>query len=336
MSAVAVDSLLAPVSDASPCGEDLSSSGEMLTLERELEGKPEQQFGPKIIPAVPPNWLEVRNQTQALLARTRDLRVVVALLRAAARLEGIEGVYAGLRVLRGLVESRWDDVHPRPDGDDPYERANALAALAAHDMGMADLRAARVGSDRGACTLGEVEQAFVVKAEAESAVERKSLRERIRASCKSAPGLPGALTGCAAEVGALEAAFAARKAGQGPDLKTVSRLLAAMAAIGRDLDGTAAASGAADASAGVTTATTSAADATAAGHASGAVRSRADAARVLGTVCEWLEANEPGHPAPLLVRRAQRLLDMSFMQIIRDLVPESADAVERLANVPRE
>ncbi len=334
MSSIAVDSLLAPVSDASPCGEDMSSGTELFVLEAEARGKPEQQFGEKIIPAVPPDWADVRDQASALLARTRDLRIVMYLLRAATRLEGLTGFHAGLRVLRGLVETRWEHVFPlteAADEHDPYERANALAALADRETVMADLRAARIGADRAACTVGEVEHAFIEQSEADPQTNRRALRERIEASCKASPTLADALTGCAAELAALEAAFNTHAPGGGPDLKAMARLLGALASVGRGLKGEPAAADG-DGAAATSTFTNGAAGAD---TSTGGMRSRADAARLLGTVCDWLEANEPGHPAPLLVRRAQRLLDMSFIEIIRDMVPESADAVERLAGGPR-
>jgi type VI secretion system protein ImpA len=341
MSFVAVDTLLAPVADTSPCGDDLSAGTELFVLESEARGKPEQQFGDKIIPAVAPVWTDVRDQALALLARTRDLRVVMYLLRAATRIEGLEGFHAGLRVLRGLVESRWEHVYPLPDpsdGHDPYERANALLALADRETVLADLRAARVGADRVACTVGEVEQAFVDKPEAESQGERRSLIERIRASAKTAPGLLDALTGSATELAAMSAAFERHAPGQGPELKPLSRVLAALAGIGRELSGQPAAAAEGDAAAHAANGAAAPAPSGAVGAVAtaGPLHTRADAARLLGTVAQWLEEHEPGHPAPLLIRRAQRLLDMTFMQIIRDLVPESADAVERLANVPRE
>jgi type VI secretion system protein ImpA len=48
-------------------------------------------------------------------------------------------------------------------------------------------------------------------------------------------------------------------------------------------------------------------------------------------VCEWLERNEPSNPAPLLIRRSQRLMTKSFIDIIRDLVPDGLSQVEKLA-----
>ena len=73
-----------------------------------------------------------------------------------------------------------------------------------------------------------------------------------------------------------------------------------------------------------------------AGDARGAagINSREDAIRELERVCAYLERHEPANPAPLLVRRAQRLLKMNFLDILRDLAPEGMSSIEKIAGVP--
>jgi len=68
----------------------------------------------------------------------------------------------------------------------------------------------------------------------------------------------------------------------------------------------------------------------------GKLRSRADARRQLELVCDFLERTEPSHPAPLLIRRAARLLDLNFVDIIRDLAPEATSQIENLGGLRRE
>jgi type VI secretion system protein ImpA len=63
----------------------------------------------------------------------------------------------------------------------------------------------------------------------------------------------------------------------------------------------------------------------------GAIASREDAIRALDRVCEWMDRNEPSHPAPLLIRRAKRLISKNFIEIIRDLAPDGLSQVEKLA-----
>jgi len=62
----------------------------------------------------------------------------------------------------------------------------------------------------------------------------------------------------------------------------------------------------------------------------GDIRTRADAVRALDRVCDFLAQNEPTNPAPLLIRRAQRIMTMSFLEIIQDLAPEAAGQVQNI------
>ncbi|MES3022241.1 MAG: type VI secretion system protein TssA, partial [Pseudomonadota bacterium] len=68
----------------------------------------------------------------------------------------------------------------------------------------------------------------------------------------------------------------------------------------------------------------------------GAPASRAEASRLLCQACDMLEHSEPAHPAPLLVRRAIRLLDMNFLDLVRELTPDALAEVERLSGIKRE
>jgi type VI secretion system protein ImpA len=67
--------------------------------------------------------------------------------------------------------------------------------------------------------------------------------------------------------------------------------------------------------------------------AAGVIRTREDAIRDLQRVCDWIEQNEPGHPAPLLIQRARRLMAKSFMDIVKDILPEGVAQIQKLAGV---
>ena len=66
----------------------------------------------------------------------------------------------------------------------------------------------------------------------------------------------------------------------------------------------------------------------------GVIQSREDARRALDRVCEYLERHEPSNPASLFARRAQRLLSMQFLDIMRELSPDSISHLEMLTGVP--
>ncbi|MNT60893.1 hypothetical protein D3C72_1985040 [compost metagenome] len=64
------------------------------------------------------------------------------------------------------------------------------------------------------------------------------------------------------------------------------------------------------------------------------IQSRDDAMAMLSKVSAYFEANEPGHPAPYLIRRAQQLIPLSFHDIIRNLAPQGLEQFE--AWLPRD
>jgi type VI secretion system protein ImpA len=61
-----------------------------------------------------------------------------------------------------------------------------------------------------------------------------------------------------------------------------------------------------------------------------AVNSRADVLRELDRICSYYDANEPTSPVPMLLRRAKRLVSMSFVEIVRELAPSGVTEIETL------
>lgn len=332
MADIDVDALLAPVNDTAPCGDDLEYDPAFLALEDASRGKPEQQFGDTLIAAQEPDWREMRAQSIALFARTRDLRVAMQLLRAATRLNGSSGFASAIQVVRGLLERHWEHVHPMVEvGDGSHDatmRLNALAPLADAGPVLADLRAAAIGTQRGGLTMRQIELALG-KAEpgpGESVPSAAGVEQALGDAAAQVPGALDELIAADAAVRAIEAVIDQRAgASEGPDLRGLRALTQCIAQAARQARGESA-EAAADGSAAPAPTTTP-------GAATGAIAGRDDAIKALERVCEWIERHEPTNPAPLLIRRAQRLMTKSFIDIIRDLAPDGLKEVERIAGV---
>jgi type VI secretion system protein ImpA len=56
---------------------------------------------------------------------------------------------------------------------------------------------------------------------------------------------------------------------------------------------------------------------------SGAIQTRGDVIRALTMICDYYRNNEPSSPVPLILQRAQRLVDKDFMAIVTDLTPDA-------------
>lgn len=329
MAALPIDRLLAPLGEANPCGADLAYDPAFVALEAAALGRPEQQFGDKVIPAEVPDWRAVNEQALELAQRTRDLRVAVLLARSAAHVDGIAGYASALGLIAGLLDQHWPHVHPmldRDDRDDPTMRLNALAPLADPGSGLADLRHAVVGSGRAAISVRQLELAFgkVEPRPGESAPAPQGVLQALKGFDAQTPGVLAALRQVGTKLARIEAVLADKLgAAAAPDmtpLRTLARCLATAAEQAGVGDTAAQGAVAPD-------------DAPAAGQhaAPGVIASREDVMQTLERVCDWFQRYEPTNPAPLLIRRAQRLMTKNFMEIIRDLVPEGVDQVEKVA-----
>ncbi len=51
---------------------------------------------------------------------------------------------------------------------------------------------------------------------------------------------------------------------------------------------------------------------------------------MLGKICDYYRKSEPSSPVPYIIRRAQRLAAMDFMEIIDDMSPESVKEIQRI------
>jgi type VI secretion system protein ImpA len=65
----------------------------------------------------------------------------------------------------------------------------------------------------------------------------------------------------------------------------------------------------------------------------GGIDNRADALRAIDLVCEYLERTEPTNPAQLLLRRARKLVNKNFVELVRELAPESLSEVARVMGI---
>ncbi len=331
---VDMDVLLAETSVAPPCGEDLGDAydPQFEALERLVRSKGEQRLAGKLNSTEGPDWSTVRQQAEELLARTKDLRIALWLTRALVRTEHLAGLRDGLELIRALLERYWDGVHPRLEGDDPRMRMNALAALADRDALVLDVRDAMLVR---AGALGKISVRDVLvglgklkSSDGEGQFSAAQINAAIAETAALDRGAIDAVQSCVQCIGAIHELLVDKVgAGQATDLKPMDDMLKYLAhgcqlALGDSAPDGAACDGS---EAGMSAAVAPAAP--------GEILSRDDAMRLLDTICQFFERTEPGNPAPLLIRRAQRLMNKSFVEIIEDLAPDSLNRIQDIAGI---
>ncbi len=124
------DALLAPISDANPCGADLAFSPELDAIGRARQfDDPSLAQGEWVTDLKEADWAFVVDRCARLLEQqTKDLRLAVWLTEAAAKRHHLRGLGEGFRVLAGLCERYWDrGLYPEADGGDQEQRIGNLA-----------------------------------------------------------------------------------------------------------------------------------------------------------------------------------------------------------------
>jgi len=340
MSNINIDKLIEPVSEASPCGEDLEYDPVFGELERAAQGTPGHTMGEEEIAAQPPDWLEISEGAEALFGRTKDLRVATHLAQARLHLDGIPGLASGLALIDKMLHEFWDDVHPELDAEDdndPTLRMNSLMALNGQDEFINSLDRAVLVSSK---TLGRFSMRDIRLANGEisqsdgddTTIPDPAHIDAAFLDCEleELTANSEAVAQCIDSLDDLES-YAREQVGTefAPDIDRLSFELKVVHAklreqLGRrgvelnPLEGEAGGDGAAPAS------------------VPGEIRSRNDAIRVLDQVCEYFRKTEPSSPVPMLLQRAKGLISKDFIEILRDLTPKGVSEAEMIGGLNRE
>jgi type VI secretion system protein ImpA len=329
-----ITKLLEPVAQDAPCGPNLEYDPEFLVLEQSAQGKPEQVLGNNVVPGEEPDWADVVRRAEALLARTKDLRVAVVYTRARTRRDQLRGLADGLALIAKLLGDYWDGVHPHLDpdeADDATARLNALAALGGADGLLVDVRVAQVVRPGPYGRLAVRDLLLAAGKLQPTGGDKAPSEAEVRGVLNAVPKEDWDELAAAGEalghLKTLEHVLVEKVgAAQATDLKPLGDTLRAVA------QACATVTGAVEPGAGGE-------DGAGAGSAAGRlvvtgeVRTREEALRLLDKVCAYMERSEPANPAPLLIRRAQRLMAMSFVEIIEDLAPDAISQVRTVAGI---
>jgi type VI secretion system protein ImpA len=339
-----LESLLAPIGDESPAGDDLEYDAEFLALERAAAPKAERAIGDSVKAAEEPDWDKVAELARAVLGRSKDLRAAVHLTTAWTRTSGMPGWNAGLSLIRGLLEHFWDSVHPQLDAEDdndPTMRVNSVVPLGdlqgvlgyfrttpfvqSPRLGRFDLRDLRIANG-------------TLKVTATEGEPQASLTE-IEACCMDCAedelvAVTAAISQSLENAKAIDGIFNDRVGTAGPDFKNLlseiyelkkflePQLARRLPAEGSAEDGDAGEEG----TGGGGGARTS----------NGAIAGPQDVMRRIDELCDYYTRNEPSSPVPLLLRRAQRLVGMDFMDLLKDLAPGGISELRVVSGTPDE
>ena len=316
------------------CGPNLEYDNAFLELQQAAIGKPETQFEP----ATPPDWNTVETSSLTLLEKSRDLRLVVLWAESQLNLKGLAGLPQGLNAFAALLETAWSSVNPQLDEGDPYTRLNVVESLGFGGSFFQSLRNCVVVRNPriGELLLKDFETLGANSPGADLPVGRQQVEQ----FCRSPEGMAlelhsvvqESLSGLNRILTALAAHVEAAQLPQLTELKgLLSHLQSCLPATKMEqtpssvppmflLDSTSPLDQAATAQPVVVGSVQ-------------VIQSRAQALAAIDQVCIYLEHAEPTNPAQLLLKRARRLIDKNFMQLMKELAPEAVAEVAKIMGV---
>src|SRR5574343_296960 len=344
--------LLDPLSKSQPCGEDLEYHPDLLVLTARLSPQEQAQYGDFKAPTEQTNWREAQDALMALLARGRDLRALIMLLRCRVQQAGVQGAFEGFYLIAQTLKRFGAEVHPRHTIDgvlDPSVRANVLAELANPQTALADLRGLLVHSASASrLSVRDVERALALPHPSD-AMPAESVRLQLSALWRQQHGPLLLLAKVHALVAEISQWVEQDLALDAPNLQPLSALLQPY-----DEKHLSQASAAAAAQQPVPAPTPSASggnlepqavpsdlaqegaapivqDAPALPAASlvatpatpslpGPIRSRQDAKEVLHALRQWFEQSEPSSPVADLLHQAEFLIGKPYHEVA-DAIP---------------
>ena len=340
---MSVDELLNPVSPDQPCGDDIAYDPELQELETALQGKPETQFSA----AEEPNWSDINSRATRLFARSKNLRVAMALMLSSLQREGLPGLRDGLRLLRELIERHWQDLYPRldpEDENDPTERMNIISSLVTPLGTFGDpmrfLDRLHHTSLTKSTQLGKFDLADVEAAQSPTPEEGAPKLTEIEGAIKDTPGEELANAFRAVEESLEETRridqFLTETIGASQSLdwsplqavlQEIQKVLAPH--VPREPEEEPAASPSVEEPA-------SEASKKMAAVESGPVSSREDVLRLIDRICDYYKRFEPSSPVPYLLLRARAMVNMNYMEIVEHMTPDALSQVQLITGqLPR-
>lgn len=322
--------LLAPVAEDNACGESLRWDPVWDEISTLRKGRTDAVSETDDIEA---DWASVQDAaSEALARRSKDLMIAGWLAESLVHTDGFAGLRDGLRLIRELLQTYWDGVHPQIDEDGDLEARAAPLVWLADPFGGARMPAlirevplARIGPDEEVFS-----QAYLAVRSEDSAAKR----ERFDAAVAATPRdfyltLYEDLQGARRELEEV-AAIADEKLGEAaPGWKGLRDALTEVETIARRIlkekgglpeD---AVEAEAEESAGETEGAANAVQGNgSAGTGQGPIRSRSDAIARLEEAANYLKRTEPHSPVAYLVQRAVNWARMPFEDVLEDLVKD--------------
>ncbi len=338
---IAYEIYVDPISRDNAVGSNVEYDSDYLNLLDLVRDKPEQQYGDVIIEAKEKDWEKIFNiSSDILLEKSKDLNVMSVFTLSSIYYYGVDGFYSSLKIIYENLNLYWDDTYPslydEDNNLDADYRINALSLLNSNEGIIKALKSSVLVKNRlinKSYTFKDIERILENPSDSHniypggmerlyvdfkmSAADEKS---EINLLVKSLDIIKNILKIFDSKVGYSELR-----------LHKLEEFINKFVLLLEDKSKN-------EVMVNVELIKNSEKDVIIGEfHWNNIeIKSRNDIDLLLEKIYLYFEKNEPSHPAPLLIRRIQRLMTYNFYEIMKDISPDSMDQLINLVGQPTE
>lgn len=327
-----------PISAAQPTGIDIEYDARFIDIQTLAEGKPEQQYGEVIIEAEQPDWSTVEKLCCQILSESKDIRVFCFYTQALTANYGIMGFKKGCEIIYANVEKYWEELYPKlvdeEDNFDDFYRLGSIGLLIAETGIIQQLNKSNIiysPSKKSYFKVKSVASLLMNNEDGTYPGGREKLVEDIKVAYENEEEELRALKDSLDLITNIERIFDNNikdvhldfSAIKNP-LEVIAKLLVEASTLGSHKE---------DAS--VNKLPTTTLDQKSAKPAINIqslddiqIKDRKDVKIVLEKLNLYFRLKEPSHPAPLFIERLQKLMDMSFYDLLKNISPNSLNDLD--------
>lgn len=330
-----------PINRENSVGFNIEYETEYLNLLDLVRDKPEQQYGDVIIEAKEKDWQKVFNiSSDILLEKSKDLNVMSYFALSSIYCYGVSGFYESLRIIYENLNLYWDDIYPalydEDNNIDADYRINSLSLLNSNEGIIKALKSTTLVKNRltnNYYTFKDVEKILENPAESHNiypgGVERLYIdfkmaatdeKSEINLLVKSLDIIKNIVKIFDNKIGSSELR-----------LDKLEEFINKFVQLLKDKSKNEVV---------INTESTKKLEKdviVGEFHWNNIeIKSRNDIDLLLEKIYLYFEKNEPSHPAPLFIRRIQRLMTYNFYEIMKDISPDSMDKLINLVGQPTE
>ncbi len=326
-----VEDLLAPVSEDSPAGDDLSYDSERQEIESAFDRSASGEGGEGDT-----DWRGIVSLIEGQSARTKDLWLAGYMMRAGARMGRIDTVARGAQFLAGLLDRFWDTVHPQLDDYGFQGRKAPVESLTKLGDFINPLKATiLVRHPR----LGEYSSNDIERfaREGDSAdgygMFRAAMAEMPPEDLEAVVALIDDIKTGVARADAIMTMNAGSETSVNfqPTYEALASIRKSLIAFVPGAEEEAAADESYDAGGDGYSDTGYGAGPGGGGRgAPGSIESREDVMRAIDAISDYYRRREPASPVPMALRRAREWVNLDFLEVLEDIAPGSMDEAKRV------